>query len=323
MRIVKKAAIFIITFLIYHIAFGCNVFPIDENGVLQAPDWYPFLGTAISAIVTFVASNFKRIHIYKSINVPKIERAKVSTSEDDFELNKLNKYNSNFDNLFNSAVMVVFETGQASVSMLQRKLNIGYASAAKLIDEMEKFGIVGPFQGSIPRKILIKKEIYIERVKNGELKKIYSDSEKINIQKIIQEEQNWRKEQSGLPFSEYELQKIDRMEGHQFEYWCAALLKKIGFINVEVTKGSGDQGVDILAEKDGVKYAVQCKCYSSDLGNTPIQQVNTGKTIYHCQIGAVMTNRYFTQGGKEAAEATGVLLWDRDWIQKKLEEIKE
>lgn len=119
------------------------------------------------------------------------------------------------------------------------------------------------------------------------------------------------------------LTSIDFMEGHQFEHWCAALLQKIGFVNVEVTQGSGDQGVDVLAEKDGIKYAIQCKCYSSDLGNKPIQEVNTGKAIYHCQIGAVITNRYFTQGGKEAARATGVLLWDRDWIQENLKEVEK
>lgn len=115
---------------------------------------------------------------------------------------------------------------------------------------------------------------------------------------------------------------LDFMEGHQFEHWCADLLQKIGFQNVEVTQGSGDQGVDILAIKDGIKYAIQCKCYASDLGNKPIQEVNTGRAIYHCQIGAVMTNRHFTAGGKVAAKATGVLLWDRDWIRNALESIK-
>lgn len=119
------------------------------------------------------------------------------------------------------------------------------------------------------------------------------------------------------------LASIDFMDGHQFEHWCASLLQKIGFVNVEVTQGSGDQGVDVLAEKDGIKYAIQCKCYSSDLGNKPIQEVNTGKAIYHCQIGAVITNRYFTQGGKEAATATGVLLWDRDWIRERLKEVEK
>lgn len=115
------------------------------------------------------------------------------------------------------------------------------------------------------------------------------------------------------------LSSVDFMDGHSFEKWCAALLQKSGFSNVQVTPGSGDQGVDVLAEKDGIKYAVQCKCYSSDLGNTPVQEVNTGKAIYHCQIGVVMTNRYFTKDAKDAAKATGVLLWDRDKLQQMVE----
>lgn len=117
-----------------------------------------------------------------------------------------------------------------------------------------------------------------------------------------------------------ELLAIDLMEGHEFEQWCASTLRSIGYINVEVTPGSGDQGVDILAQKDGIKYAIQCKCYAKDLGNGPIQEVNAGKTVYRCHIGAVMTNRYFTKGAKNAAEANGILLWDRDWIIKVLGE---
>lgn len=118
-----------------------------------------------------------------------------------------------------------------------------------------------------------------------------------------------------------ELLTIDSMDGHDFEFWCASLLKKLGFTAVEVTQGSGDQGVDILAIKDGIRYAIQCKCYAKDLGNKPIQEVSSGKVMpqYHCQIGAVMTNRYFTKGAQELAAATGTLLWDRDWIQHALE----
>lgn len=57
-----------------------------------------------------------------------------------------------------AAVDVILETGQASVSMLQRRLKLGYARAARIVDEMEERGIVGPFQGSKPRAILITKE---------------------------------------------------------------------------------------------------------------------------------------------------------------------
>ena len=46
------------------------------------------------------------------------------------------------------------------------------------------------------------------------------------------------------------------MEGHDFEYWCAELLADLGYTEVQVTQGSGDHGVDILAEKDGLCYTV-------------------------------------------------------------------
>jgi S-DNA-T family DNA segregation ATPase FtsK/SpoIIIE len=62
------------------------------------------------------------------------------------------------DELLPAAVDVILETGQASVSMLQRRLKLGYARAARIVDEMEEKGIVGPFQGSKPRAILITKE---------------------------------------------------------------------------------------------------------------------------------------------------------------------
>lgn len=114
------------------------------------------------------------------------------------------------------------------------------------------------------------------------------------------------------------LEEIDAMDGHDFEDWCAEALRNSGFTNVSVTPGSGDQGVDVLAEKDGIKYAIQCKRYSSDLGNTPVQEVYLGKAFYKCHVGVVLTNQHFTAGAKEAASASGVLLWDREWIKSYL-----
>jgi S-DNA-T family DNA segregation ATPase FtsK/SpoIIIE len=70
------------------------------------------------------------------------------------------------DEMLPAAVDVILETGQASVSMLQRRLKLGYARAARIVDEMEEKGIVGPFQGSKPRAILLTKEQWDAR-KNG------------------------------------------------------------------------------------------------------------------------------------------------------------
>ena len=70
------------------------------------------------------------------------------------------------DEMLPAAVDVILETGQASVSMLQRRLKLGYARAARIVDEMEDKGIVGPFMGSKPRSILITKEQW-QVMKNG------------------------------------------------------------------------------------------------------------------------------------------------------------
>lgn len=116
-----------------------------------------------------------------------------------------------------------------------------------------------------------------------------------------------------------ELLNADLMDGHAFEEWCADLLRKNGYQNVSVTPGSGDQGIDVLAEKNGVKFAIQCKCYSSDLGNTPVQEAHTGKDFYNCDVAVVMTNQHFTKGAKELAEKTRTRLWDRDTLKSMLE----
>lgn len=107
---------------------------------------------------------------------------------------------------------------------------------------------------------------------------------------------------------------IDSMDGREFEQFCADLLHNNGFSNVEVTRGSGDQGIDVLATKDFVKYGFQCKCYSSDVGNKAVQEALAGKTYYGCHVAVVLTNRYFTPAAKELAEQTGVVLWDRSQL---------
>ena len=67
-----------------------------------------------------------------------------------------------YDELLPSAIEVVVETGMASVSMLQRRLKLGYSRAARLVDQMEERGIVGPFEGSKPRQLLITREKWQE-----------------------------------------------------------------------------------------------------------------------------------------------------------------
>jgi len=113
---------------------------------------------------------------------------------------------------------------------------------------------------------------------------------------------------------------IDFMEGVDFEKFCAELLKKRGFIEVEITPASGDFGVDILAEKEGVTYAIQCKRYNEPVGVKAIQEACAGREYYDRMVGAVMTNQYFTAPATEAAKKLKILLWDRGFLDSMLEE---
>ena len=121
----------------------------------------------------------------------------------------------------------------------------------------------------------------------------------------------------------YSIKQLDNMDGHRFEYACADILRSNGFKNVKVTQGSGDFGVDIIASKNGLKYAVQCKCYSNKLNNKPIQEVIGGMAYYNCSKGAVMTNQYFTEPARELARVNNIELWDRDILISKSSKCKK
>ena len=97
--------------------------------------------------------------------------------------------------------------------------------------------------------------------------------------------------------------------GIKYEKACAKYLNKIGYTNVRVTQASGDQGIDILAEKEGKTYGIQCKHYKAAVGNKAVQEAFSGAAYYGCDIAVVMTNSTFTQSAVELANRNGVLLW--------------
>ena len=114
--------------------------------------------------------------------------------------------------------------------------------------------------------------------------------------------------------------ELDEMEGLDFEYYCAELLRNRGFIEVEVTKSSGDYGIDSLAEKEGVTYAIQCKRYNGPVGVKAVQEAYAGRDFYDRMVGCVLTNQYFTQPAVDAAQKLKILLWDRDYLEEMIEE---
>ncbi len=114
--------------------------------------------------------------------------------------------------------------------------------------------------------------------------------------------------------------EFDLMEGWEFEYYCAELLSKRGFQEVKVTRASGDYGIDILAEKEGVTYAIQCKRYGGPVGVKAVQEAYAGRDFYDRMVGAVLTNQYFTNPAVQTARKLKILLWDRDYLETMIEE---
>ncbi|MBQ7345636.1 MAG: DNA translocase FtsK [Oscillospiraceae bacterium] len=120
----------------------------------------------VEAVASYVKENY--ITSYDQTVMEEIERKAVQTGNRSSAADpEPNAEELDGDEMLPAAVDVILETGQASVSMLQRRLKLGYARAARIVDEMEEKGIVGPFQGSKPRAILITKEQWEAR-KNGD-----------------------------------------------------------------------------------------------------------------------------------------------------------
>ena len=108
-----------------------------------------------------------------------------------------------------------------------------------------------------------------------------------------------------------ELDNIDNLDGISFEHYTGKLLRKNGFKNVRVTKGSGDFGADVICGYGDATYVVQCKNYRSNVGPKAVQEIYTAKKYYHATNAAVLTNSYFTASAIKLAKTTNVELWDR------------
>lgn len=165
-----------------------------------------------------------------------------------------------------------------SVSLLMRRFKIGYNRAARCIDWLEKYKIISKRDGQNLQKVIIKDFEIIKKIITNE-----------NIVTV---------------------HNIEEMTGKEFENYSAEILKANGFEKVQVTQMSRDYGVDIIAYKDEVKYAIQCKKYSSPVGIQSVQEVLGTKTMNDCHVAVVLTNNIFTTSAKELAEKNNILLWD-------------
>lgn len=104
------------------------------------------------------------------------------------------------------------------------------------------------------------------------------------------------------------LATVGNMEGHEFEHFCADVLRHNGY-DCRVTQGSGDSGADIIALKEGLSYAIQCKCYAGSVGYKAVQEAYSGKGIYDTDFAVALTNSNFTKPAIDGARKLNVMLW--------------
>ncbi|MBI6885139.1 restriction endonuclease [Pseudomonas putida] len=108
--------------------------------------------------------------------------------------------------------------------------------------------------------------------------------------------------------------------GVEYEAFVAGNMRAAGW-DITMTPASGDHGADILAEKAGVRVAVQCKLYTSPVGNSSVQEVYSAKDFYRCHHGVVVSNADYTKAARKAATSLGVPLTHHDNLIKTLESL--
>ncbi|MCM8780934.1 MAG: DNA translocase FtsK [Candidatus Omnitrophica bacterium] len=122
-----------------------------------------FLRPGESKLIRAQGSLVSDREIERIVNFVKSESEPIYDEEILKEQQKSLFVNGQKDELYDEAVRIIMETNQASVSILQRRLRLGYTRAARIIDMMEQEGLVGPFEGSKPRKILVDREMWLKQ----------------------------------------------------------------------------------------------------------------------------------------------------------------
>lgn len=113
---------------------------------------------------------------------------------------------------------------------------------------------------------------------------------------------------------------LDKMTGRQFEKYLVRLFSSLGYqvdhVGTDWYDHRGDFGADLITQKDGIKTAIQAKCYNNLAGIDSVRQVIGARDYYKCQKAAVVTNNYFTNDAQTQAKESGVILIDRDKLME-------
>ena len=121
---------------------------------------------------------------------------------------------------------------------------------------------------------------------------------------------------------ESNISAIDDMSGIEFELFCKILFEKQGY-SVELTKASGDYGVDLIINKDNFIKVGQCKRYSDKVSLSAVQEIAAGMAFYGANEGFIITNNFFTKPAINLAEANNIELIDRHALVDLICEIKK
>lgn len=125
------------------------------------------------------------------------------------------------------------------------------------------------------------------------------------LNKIITEQQ---------PISTRGALEIDDVEtGVEYEFFIADMLRDDGW-DIQMTPGSGDQGADVIATKSKFRVAIQCKLWSSTVGNASVQEVYTAKGFYKCDAGLVVSNAVYSRSARLAATSLSIPLVHHNYI---------
>lgn len=140
--------------------------------------------------------------------------------------------------------------------------------------------------------------------------KLITKSKRHDMEKIRQYIKRWHAKKMRA----FEKSSTAPDNGHDFEHWVAAKLNEAGW-TARVTQASGDDGVDVIAERDSLSVAVQCKRFKGSVGNKAVQEVYSGMKHMQLHKAVVISTGKYTKAAQNLAATTGVLLLSEQDIQ--------
>jgi len=107
---------------------------------------------------------------------------------------------------------------------------------------------------------------------------------------------------------------VDIEDPYEYEQHIANVFSSLGW-DAYATSGSGDQGADVIAEKNGLKFVIQCKLYSKPVGNKAVQEVTSARDYYNAAGSVVVSNQSYTKSAMQLAESQNVWLLNDTQIE--------